>query len=147
MRIVLDAMGTDHAPASEVAGAVEALQELEQDIEVVLVGDSDAIDAELTKHGGGCDRLHVHHAADRVTAADAPASVLRRKPESSIAVGLKLFDLELDGTPRKALAQAGKTGWVYILDRTNGEPLLGIDEKEVLQEPRQKTAATSLRLP
>jgi alcohol dehydrogenase (cytochrome c) len=53
-----------------------------------------------------------------------------------------LFDLELDGTPRKGLAQAGKTGWVYILDRTNGEPLLGIDEKEVLQDPRQKTAAT-----
>ena len=53
-----------------------------------------------------------------------------------------LFNLELEGTPRKALAQAGKTGWVYILDRTNGEPLVGIEEKEVPQEPRQKTAAT-----
>ncbi len=53
-----------------------------------------------------------------------------------------LFDLELEGTPRKAVAQAGKTGWVYILDRTNGEPLLGIEDKEVLQEERQKTAAT-----
>ncbi len=53
-----------------------------------------------------------------------------------------LFDLEYNGVPRKGLAQAGKTGWVYILDRTNGEPLVGIEERPVLQEPRQATAAT-----
>jgi len=53
-----------------------------------------------------------------------------------------LFDIDLDGKTRKALAQAGKTGWVYILDRENGEPLIGIEEKQVPQEPRQKTAAT-----
>jgi alcohol dehydrogenase (cytochrome c) len=40
------------------------------------------------------------------------------------------------------LAQAGKTGWVYLLDRTNGTPLLGIEERPVPQEPRQATAAT-----
>ena len=43
---------------------------------------------------------------------------------------------------RKGIAQAGKTGWVYLLDRTNGKPLVGIEEKEVPQEERQKTAAT-----
>ena len=48
----------------------------------------------------------------------------------------------IDGQPRKALAEAGRTGWVYILDRTNGKPLIGIDEKPVPQEPRQKTAKT-----
>ena len=53
-----------------------------------------------------------------------------------------LFDLELDGTLRKGLAQPSKTGWVYILDRTNGTPLVGIDETPVPQEPRQATAAT-----
>jgi quinohemoprotein ethanol dehydrogenase len=53
-----------------------------------------------------------------------------------------LFDTVIDGQPRKALAQAGRTGWVYILDRTNGKPLIGIDEKPVPQEPRQKTAKT-----
>ena len=36
----------------------------------------------------------------------------------------------------------GKTGWAYILDRETGKPLIGIDEKPVPQEPRQKTAAT-----
>jgi alcohol dehydrogenase (cytochrome c) len=53
-----------------------------------------------------------------------------------------LFDLEIDGVARKGLAQASKTGWVYILDRTNGEPLIGIEERPVPQEARQATAAT-----
>jgi len=53
-----------------------------------------------------------------------------------------LFDQTYNGVPRKGLSQAGKTGWVYYLDRTNGEPLVGIDEKPVGQEPRQATAAT-----
>jgi quinohemoprotein ethanol dehydrogenase len=53
-----------------------------------------------------------------------------------------LFDITLDGVPRKALTQAGKTGWFYILDRITGQPLIGIDEKPVPQEPRQATAAT-----
>ena len=53
-----------------------------------------------------------------------------------------LFDLDYNGVPRKGLAQAGKTGFLYILDRTNGEPLVGIEERPVPQEPRQATAAT-----
>ncbi len=53
-----------------------------------------------------------------------------------------LFDITLDGRPRKAVAEASKSGWVYILDRTDGKPLVGIDERAVPQEPRQATAAT-----
>jgi quinohemoprotein ethanol dehydrogenase len=53
-----------------------------------------------------------------------------------------LFDLTVDGQLRHALAEASKTGWVYILDRTNGKPLVGIDEKAVPQELRQHTAET-----
>ena len=52
------------------------------------------------------------------------------------------FDVEIDGVLRKAAAEAGKTGWVYILDRITGEPLSGIDERPVLQEPRQATSPT-----
>jgi alcohol dehydrogenase (cytochrome c) len=53
-----------------------------------------------------------------------------------------LFDTVINGEPRKGIAEAGRTGWVYILDRTNGKPLVGIEDKPVPQEPRQKTAAT-----
>lgn len=53
-----------------------------------------------------------------------------------------LFDAEYDGVMRKGLVQVGKTGWAYILDRVTGEPLIGIEDKPVAQEPRQATAAT-----
>ncbi|MDX1562644.1 MAG: PQQ-binding-like beta-propeller repeat protein, partial [Gammaproteobacteria bacterium] len=44
-----------------------------------------------------------------------------------------LFDIEIDGRERRALAEASKTGWVYILDRVTGEPLIGIEERPVPQ--------------
>ena len=53
-----------------------------------------------------------------------------------------LFDTVINGQSRKGIAEAGRTGWVYILDRTNGKPLVGIEERAVPQEPRQKTAKT-----
>ncbi len=53
-----------------------------------------------------------------------------------------LFDIEIDGQQRKGLAQAGKTGWFYILDRVTGEPLIGIEERPVPQDARQKTSPT-----
>ena len=53
-----------------------------------------------------------------------------------------LMDVTIAGRARKAIAEVGKTGWAYILDRTTGKPLVGIDEKPVPQEPRQATART-----
>ena len=53
-----------------------------------------------------------------------------------------LFDVSINGRVRKAAAEANKAGWVYILDRTTGKPLIGIDETPVPQEPRQGTSAT-----
>jgi quinohemoprotein ethanol dehydrogenase len=59
-----------------------------------------------------------------------------------VATPLILFDQVYNGQRRKALAAHSKQGWVYILDRETGKPLLPIEEKPVPQEPRQKTAAT-----
>ncbi len=53
-----------------------------------------------------------------------------------------LADIKYHGQTRKILIHAGKTGFLYIYDRTNGKPLIGIEEKPVPQEPRMKTAAT-----
>jgi quinohemoprotein ethanol dehydrogenase len=53
-----------------------------------------------------------------------------------------LFDATIGGVARKGLAQVGKTGWAYILDRVTGVPLIGIEERPVPQEPRQATAPT-----
>jgi alcohol dehydrogenase (cytochrome c) len=53
-----------------------------------------------------------------------------------------LFDTEVNGVPRKGLAEVSKSGFLYILDRITGEPLHGIEERAVPQEPRNATAAT-----
>ena len=53
-----------------------------------------------------------------------------------------LFDAEIDGEDRKGLGEASKTGWVYLLDRETGEPLLPIEEKAVPQLGSQATAKT-----
>jgi glycerol-3-phosphate acyltransferase PlsX len=122
VRIALDAMGTDHAPETEVAGALEALRELGKDIEIVLVGDQAAIEAALASHEDvPASRLHVLHAPDRILPSDRPAAAVRRKRGSSIALGL---ELHRDGGA-DAFISAGSTGAVmaaslFILRRLPG---------------------------
>ncbi len=53
-----------------------------------------------------------------------------------------LFDAVIGGRTREGLAEVSKTGWAYLLDRKTGEPLIGIEERPVPQEPRQATSAT-----
>jgi quinohemoprotein ethanol dehydrogenase len=53
-----------------------------------------------------------------------------------------LFDVRIDGRMRRGIVEVGKTGFAYFLDRETGEPLIGIEERPVPQEPRQATAAT-----
>ncbi|MBT8402924.1 MAG: phosphate acyltransferase PlsX [Gemmatimonadetes bacterium] len=122
MRIALDAMGTDAAPTTEVEGAIRALNELGEDFEIVLVGDPDLIGAELARHDDApLGRIHVEAARERVLHDDAPATVVRRKPDSSIAVGLRLHR---EGAV-DAFISAGPTGAVmaaslFILRRLPG---------------------------
>ncbi|MEX2466349.1 MAG: phosphate acyltransferase PlsX [Gemmatimonadota bacterium] len=122
MRIVLDAMGTDDAPRAEVVGALEALRSFEDDVEIVLVGDERLIEAEVAKHGPRPERLVVHHAPDRVTAEDSPASVLRKKPRSSIVVGLRLQEQ----SEADAFVSAGSTGAVMAGSLFILRPLPGV---------------------
>jgi quinohemoprotein ethanol dehydrogenase len=74
-------------------------------------------------------KWHFQEAHHEIWDYDAPSPVV-------------LFDQMYNGVMRKGLSQAGKTGWTYYLDRTNGQALIGIDEKPVNQEPRQATSAT-----
>ena len=128
MRIALDAMGTDTAPAAEVAGAIEALRHVtSQDVEIILVGDEDIVRAELARHSDVPQGIRVHHAPDRVSAEDPPASAIRRKPESSIVVGLKLHKAgDADG-----FVSAGPTGAVMASSLFTLRPLPGVDRPPV----------------
>jgi glycerol-3-phosphate acyltransferase PlsX len=128
VRIALDAMGTDHAPATEVAGAVAALKELGSDIEIVLVGDESSIRGELERHEGvPGDRLHIHHAPDRILPSDSPAAAVRRKPDSSIVRGLALHN---EGGA-DAFISAGSTGAVMASSLFILRRLPGVDRPSV----------------
>lgn len=128
MRIALDAMGTDHAPRTEVAGAVGALRELDPALEIVLVGDRELIEAEVARHEDvPAGRLHIHHAPERVLPSDAPASVVRRKPKSSIVVGLRL---QKEGGA-DAFVSAGSTGAVMAASLFVLRPLPGVERPSV----------------
>ncbi|MDE3001962.1 MAG: phosphate acyltransferase PlsX [Gemmatimonadota bacterium] len=128
MRIALDAMGTDTAPSAEVAGAIDALRDVtSQDVEIILVGDEEVVRAELARHDDVPRGIRVHHAPDRVSAEDSPASVIRRKPDSSIVVGLKLHkDGDADG-----FVSAGPTGAVMASSLFTLRPLPGVDRPPV----------------
>ena len=121
MRIALDAMGSDDAPSSEVAGAVAAV-EADSGLHVMLVGDEKALAGPLS--GFRCrDRIAVVHAPERIASSDAPASVLRRRPRSSISVGLGLQAAgEAD-----AFVSAGSTGAVMAASLLLLRPLRGVD--------------------
>jgi len=128
VRIALDAMGTDGAPAVEVAGALGALEELEEEHEIVLVGDREILEAELARHEGvPRSRLSVHHAADRVLPGEKAASVVRKKPESSIVVALRL---EREGHV-DAVVSAGSTGAIMAASLLILRALEGVDRPAV----------------
>ncbi|MCH7932383.1 MAG: phosphate acyltransferase PlsX [Gemmatimonadetes bacterium] len=128
MRIALDAMGTDTAPAPEVAGAVSALKDPESDFEVILVGDLDSLQAELAKHAAfPTDRLSIVHAPDRVLPGEPASTVLRRKPNSSIAIGIGLHK---DGKA-DAFISAGSTGAVMAASLIILRPLEGVDRPAI----------------
>lgn len=107
IRVALDAMGGDHAPAAEVAGAALALAEFDADFSLVLVGRPDAIEAELAKHPEmDRTRLTVVPADDVIGMGEKPLHAVRKKPNSSLVVGLSLHrDGEAD-----AFVSAGNTG-------------------------------------
>jgi glycerol-3-phosphate acyltransferase PlsX len=128
MRIALDAMGSDRAPAVEVEGAVGALRDLPGDFRVVLVGDRARVEAELARHPDAPrDRIDVVHASQTIEVGESPAQAIRRKPDSSIVVGLNLHKAgEVD-----AFISAGSTGAVMAGSLLLLRPLPGVDRPAI----------------
>ncbi len=106
MKIILDAMGGDNAPASNVTGALDAAREY--GVEIILVGRGDQILKVLEDNGvrelpAG---VEIAHADQVVEICDNPATAFKEKKDSSLTVGLELLR---DGTG-DAFVSAGSTG-------------------------------------
>jgi phosphate acyltransferase len=140
MKIVVDAMGGDHAPEAIVEGAVLAAREYETPI--ILTGLSEQIQTELHKHDP--DRIlpiEIVHADEIVYMHDSPGKVLRSKRKSSMKIGL---DLVKQGEAA-AFVSAGNTGAVLAYSTVILRPLKGIDRPAIaIQLPTLKGASILL---
>lgn len=107
MRIALDAMGGDFAPAHPVAGAIQALRDY-ADFSAILVGEEEKVRAEVAKHdiSGLEDRISYHHASQVVDMKDSGLDSVRRKKDSSVS---RAVDLIKQGAA-DAVVSAGHTG-------------------------------------
>jgi glycerol-3-phosphate acyltransferase PlsX len=109
IRVALDAMGGDTAPAAEIEGVSLALAELPPTFVVQLVGRAAAIERELAKHPGiDRSRIEVVNADEVIGMEEKPLAAVRKKPNSSIVVGLGLQK----AGKSDAFVSAGNTGAV-----------------------------------
>jgi glycerol-3-phosphate acyltransferase PlsX len=121
LKIALDAMGGDRAPGVILEGALAARPELASGTSIVLVGRPDAIEEGLGRLNAPAGAFEIAEAREVVAMDEQPSSTLRRKRESSIAVGLRLQSE--DGA--QGFISAGNTGAVaanalIILGRIKG---------------------------
>ncbi len=109
MKIIVDAMGGDNAPEQIVLGAIDALCEDKQ-LEVTLVGDTDAICKVLAGKKYDDNRLEIIDAKDVITNDDSPTMAIKTKKESSLVKAFEALNREdADG-----FVSAGSTGAVLV---------------------------------
>jgi len=122
LTIAVDAMGGDHAPKSEVEGAILASRDLA--VKVILVGVEDVVRKELARQRGASELpIEVVHASEFITMEDSAAKAVRTKKDSSIKVASRLM--------REGIAQgvvsAGNTGAVMATAKIVQGMIRGVD--------------------
>lgn len=140
MKIVVDAMGGDHAPEAVVEGAVLAAKEY--NTKIILIGLSDVIQDVLDRFDPD-HRLPIKiiHAEEVVEMHDIPGKVLRSKRKSSMKIGLDLLKDE----SASAFVSAGNTGAVLAYATIILRPLRGVDRPAItIQLPTLKGNAILL---
>lgn len=126
MKIIIDAMGGDHAPQAPVKAAVKAVGELE--VEIILVGKTDVVEKELSKYNYNKDKISIAHAEDVISNHEEPAKAVRSKKNASVVVAANM----LKNGEGDAMLSMGNTGallasGLLIVGRIKGvlRPALG----------------------
>lgn len=133
--VAIDAMGGDHGPHVTVPAALEALKQ-DEALNIVLVGVSDAIEAELASLKASISpRLRIHHASEVVAMDESPQSALKNKKDSSMRVAINL----VKSGEAHACVSAGNTGALMATARFVLKTLPGIDRPAIAAPlPSQK---------
>jgi len=136
VRIAVDAMGGDHAPAAVVEGAVRAARESGND--VLLVGRESEVRPLVDRFGGGGGRLEIVDAPDVVTMDDSPATAVRRKKGASLVICAELVkDGRADG-----MFSAGNTGAGMAVSLFKFGRIPGIDRPAIAVVLPNRTGLT-----
>ena len=123
--IAVDAMGGDYAPEEIVVGAIRAAAEL--DVNLLLVGDREQIQACLDEHkSGNSDRLQIVPAEEAI-AMEEKATSIRRKPKASINVAMSLVKEQ----KAQAVVSAGHSGAAMSAALLRLGRLKGIDRPAI----------------
>ena len=109
VRLIVDAMGGDHAPGEIVLGAAMAMQEM-PNLSLIFTGDREMIQRVLEQNGIPRDRVRIEHTDEVVEMEDDPLVILKSKKNSSMARG---FALLRDGEG-DAFLSAGSTGALLV---------------------------------
>lgn len=126
VRVALDAMGGESAPRVPVRAAREAVAQ-DQDLRVLLVGRRDDLEEILEEDDATRRRLEIVSASQTVAMDESPVRAVRRKPDSSIVVGLRLQREE----EADAFVSAGSTGAIMAASHLVLGPLPGVDRPAV----------------
>lgn len=110
MRIGIDVMGGDFAPEATVLGSIEAHKALPEDIKLVLIGDEHKIKELLKREDYSASSFDIVHTEEFIRMDEHPVKAFKKKPKSSIAIGLGMLKKGLlDG-----FASAGSTGAMLV---------------------------------
>ncbi len=110
MKILLDAMGGDNAPAAVLHGAADALKEFGTGLELVLLGDETALRTCAAQEGVDLGAFTVVNCTETITMHDDPVKSVRHKPDSSLVKGLTM----LKNGEGDAFVSAGSTGALHV---------------------------------
>ena len=119
MKIVVDGMGGDNAPKSNVEGVVNAIKEY--NVDIIITGDKDLLEKEFSNYEFDKSKLEIVHTTEVIENEDKPVKAIRSKKDSSMVVGLKLVK---EGKAQ-AFISAGNTGavlagGVFVVGRIKG---------------------------
>ena len=120
IKVAVDAMGGDNAPAEIVKGSIDAVLASKK-LKVYLVGRRDAVEAELSKYSFPAEQVEVVHAEEVIEMAEVPTTAIRRKKDSSIVVAMNMVKRgECDAYVSAGSTGANLVGGQVIVGRIRG---------------------------
>lgn len=125
--VAIDVMGGDHGPHVTIPAALQALKQ-DSELNIILVGLTEAVEAELSARNASVNpRLRIHHASEVVSMDESPQSALKNKKDSSMRVAINL----VKSGEANACVSAGNTGALMATARFVLKTLPGIDRPAI----------------